>query len=411
MALLGGLEPYTSQAIQCPFSYNSGVELLPLSLLVVFALLLGSLIGSFLNVVIYRVPAGISVVWPRSRCPHCGHALSPLELVPIVSWVVQGGRCKNCKHPIPLRYPAVEGLTAVLFGVAALLRPVFPELVFIWAFIALLIALAFIDIDTKTLPNSLNYGGIFLGLLGAGLLGFPQNFQTAIDGGLMGAGLVALFAGYGGWLYNRFKDGPREGPFGVHLVHLAAMVGAWGGMLGTLGGTWLGGLGIVVGLLNASLNARTGKVFALHDSLTLGLGAFAPIVAWLLGLSPLESLRGMLVSAGGMALAGMLYWWLRNPSDKTEPAPAEENPGGYVSVMGYGDVVLAGFLGVWLGFSSLMVAVFIAVFTGAIIGSIMRRFGGDNQIPFGPYLAVGGLVAFFYGKAIVQWYLGYIGLA
>ncbi|GIW25544.1 A24 family peptidase [Meiothermus sp.] len=380
--------------------------LLPLAVL---SFVLGSLIGSFLNVVIYRLPAGISVVWPRSRCPHCGQVLSPIELVPIVSWVIQGGRCRNCKAPISVRYPAVEALTAVLFTVAALLRPVFPDLLFIWAFIALLVALSFIDIDTKTLPNSLNFAGIVLGLLGALLLGYPQAFPQALDGGLMGAGLIALFAGFGGLLYNRFKDGPREGPFGLHLVHLAAMVGAWGGMWGTVGGVWLGGLGIVVGLFNASLNARSGKVFALHDGLTLGLAALAPLLAWVLGLSPLESLRGMLVSAGGMALAGMLYWWLRNPSDKVEPET--ENPGGYVTVMGYGDVVLAGFLGVWLGFTSLMVAVFIAVLAGAIIGSVLRRRGGDNQIPFGPYLAIGGLIAFFYGKALVQWYLGYLGLA
>ncbi|MBO1437501.1 A24 family peptidase [Meiothermus sp. CFH 77666] len=387
------------------------MDFFPLPLLAVFAFVLGSLVGSFLNVVIYRLPAGISVVWPRSRCPHCGQVLSPLELVPIISWVVQGGRCKSCKAPISARYPAVEALTAVLFTAAALLHPVFPDLLFIWAFIALLIALSFIDIDTKTLPNSLNFAGILLGLLGALLLGYPQAFPQAIDSGLMGAGLVALFAGFGGLLYNRLKDGPREGPFGLHLVHLAAMVGAWGGMLGTVEGVWLGGLGIVVGLFNASLNARSGKVFALHDGLTLGLTALAPLLAWVLGLSPLESLRGMLVSAGGMALAGMLYWWLRNPSDKVEPELEAENPTGYVTVMGYGDVVLAGFLGVWLGFTNLLVGLFVAVFAGAILGLIMRRFGGDNQIPFGPYLAIGGLIAFFYGTAIVQWYLSYIGLS
>jgi leader peptidase (prepilin peptidase)/N-methyltransferase len=386
------------------------VDFLPLPFLAVFAFVLGSLIGSFLNVVIYRLPAGLSIVWPRSSCPQCGHLLSAGELVPMVSWLVQGGRCRKCSAPISARYPAVEALTAVLFTVAALMHPVFPDLVFIWAFIALLIALSFIDIDTRTLPNSLNFGGIFLGLLGAGLVGFPLALPQAVDAGLMGAGLVAMFAGFGGLLYNRFKDSPREGPFGLHLVHLAAMVGAWGGMFGAVGGVWLGSLGLLAGAVVASLNIRTGRVLALHDGLTLGLAALAPLLAWLLGLYPLESLRGMLVSAGGLALAGMLYWWMRNPSDKVEPETADESPKGYVTVMGYGDVVLAGFLGVWLGFTSLLVAVFVAVFAGAIIGLIMRQLGGGNQIPFGPYLAIGGLVAFFYGAEIVQWYLGFIGL-
>ncbi|WP_147371142.1 prepilin peptidase, partial [Meiothermus luteus] len=198
--------------------------------LVAFAFLLGSLIGSFLNVVIYRLPKGLSVVWPGSSCPHCGRSLSAAELVPILSWLLQRGRCRGCGGPISPRYPLVEALSAFLFAAAALLRPTLPELVFIWAFIALLIALAFIDIDTKTLPNSLNFGGVFLGLGGALLLGYPRTFSEALEAGLMGAGLVALLAGYGGLFYNRFKDSPREGPFGVHLVHLAAMGGAWGGI-------------------------------------------------------------------------------------------------------------------------------------------------------------------------------------
>ncbi|WP_027881321.1 prepilin peptidase [Meiothermus rufus] len=383
----------------------------PLPLQVVFAFLLGSLLGSFLNVVIYRLPAGLSVVRPRSRCPRCGQVLSPLELIPIVSWVVQRGRCRSCQAPISPRYPLVEALTAMLFSLAALWRPALPELLFIWAFIALLIALSFIDIDTQTLPNSLNFGGIFLGMLGALLLGFPLPWPEALEGGLLGAGLVALLAGYGGLLYNRLKDSPREGPFGVHLVHLAAMVGAWGGLLGTVGGVWLGSLGLVVGLLNASLNARLGRVLALPDALTLGLAALAPLAALGLGLSPLESLRGLLLSAGGLALAGMFYWWLRNPSDKVDLEAEAQSASGYVSVMGYGDVVLAGFLGVWLGWAQLLLALFVAVLAGAVVGLVRQRLGGNNQIPFGPYLALGGLVAFFWGETLVRWYLGYIGLA
>ncbi|MCX7739768.1 MAG: A24 family peptidase, partial [Meiothermus sp.] len=209
-------------------------------------------------------------------------------------------------------------------------------------------------------------------------------------------------------LYNRLKDSPREGPFGVHLVHLAAMGGAWGGMWGNVGGTWLGSLGLLLGLLNAALNLRSGRVWALHDGLTLGLAALAPLAALGLGLSPLGSLRGMLLSAGGLALVGMLYWWARQPSDKVEPE--EEPQSGYVSVMGYGDVVLAGFLGVWLGFPNLLVALFLAVLAGALLGLIARRFGGSNQMPFGPYLAVGGLVAFFYGEDLLGWYLAYLGV-
>ncbi|RDI96758.1 prepilin peptidase [Meiothermus sp. QL-1] len=378
----------------------------------VYAFLFGSLIGSFLNVVIYRLPKGLSVVRPRSSCPHCGHTLTPVELLPLLSWLLQRGRCRRCRGPISPRYPLVEALTAFLFALSAYLlggTGGIAGVLLVWAFIALLIALAFIDIDTKTLPNSLNFAGVFLGLMAAWALGFPQGFSQALEGGLLAAGLLALLAGYGGLIYNRFKDSPREGPFGVHQVHLAAMGGAWGGMWGTAGGVYWGSLGLLLGFLNAALNARTARVLALPDGLTLGLAALAPLAALLLQASPLESLRGMLLSAGGLALAGMLYWWIRNPSDKVEADNTEES--GYVSVMGYGDVVLAGFLGVWLGFAQFLVALLIAVLAGAVLGLLAQRFGrGGQQIPFGPYLAVGGVVAFFYGEALLRWYLAYLGL-
>ncbi len=394
-------------------AYNDRVDLalLPLPFVGVVSFILGSLVGSFLNVVIYRVPAGVSIVFPRSRCPKCGHTLGALELVPILSWAVQGAKCRNCKAPIAVRYPAVEALTALLFLGATLLHPVFPDLIFIWAFIGLLIGLSFIDIDTQTLPNSLNFGGLILGLLGAKFAGFPQAFPQAVDGALMGAGLIALFSGVGGLLYNR-KDGPREGPIGLHVIHFAGMVGAIGGALGTVGGVWLGALGIVAGALNWMINARSGKVWALHDGITLGIAALAPLLAWAIGGGSvgLESLRGVLISTGAVALAGMVYWWIRHPSDKVDPEEESTSDTGYVTVMGYGDVVLAGFLGAWLGIANLLVGVGVAVFAGAIIGIIIKRITGESRIPFGPYLAIGGLVAFFWGQAIIQWYLGYIGV-
>lgn len=377
-------------------------------LLAVYAFIIGSLIGSFLNVVIFRVPAGRSIVWPRSSCPNCGHTLSPIELIPIVSWTIQGGKCRNCKAPISVRYPLVEALTGVLFLGAALLHPVFPDLLFIWAFIALLIALSFIDIDTYELPWTLNYGGLFLGLLGAGLLGFPRPFAQALDGALMGAGLIALFAGYGGLIYNRLKDGPREGPVGLHTMHFAALVGAWLGPAG----------GLMAGFLNWALNARSGKVLALHDGLTLGLAILAPIAAIVLPIpllaeprGVLGSFRGMLIAIGGVALAGGIYWWIKEYTNKGKPQAEAQPEPGYTTVMGFGDVVLAGFLGAWLGFSNLLVAIFVAVFAGAIIGLIMRRINGEKLIPFGPYLAIGGVIAYFYGQDLVQWYLSYIGVS
>ncbi|MDO9497183.1 MAG: prepilin peptidase, partial [Nocardioides sp.] len=92
------------------------------------ACLTGLMVGSFLNVVVYRVPAGLSVVSPRSACPACGHTLRDRDNIPVVSWLLLRGRCRDCAEPISARYPAVEAGTALLFGLVAARTPASPEL-------------------------------------------------------------------------------------------------------------------------------------------------------------------------------------------------------------------------------------------------------------------------------------------
>jgi len=357
------------------------------ALLIVFAFVLGAVIGSFLNVVIYRVPARKSVVYPPSSCPSCGHRLGPAELVPIVSWALQRGRCKHCGASVSARYPAVEALTGLLFALAAWLRPEFPELLLIWAFIAILVALSFIDIDTYTVPDGINFGGLFLGLGAAALLAFPQPFGQALDAALICAGIIALIGSYGSLVVRRFRDGKREYPVGLHTLHLAAMVGAWLGPAA----------GLVAGFLNWALNARTKRVWALPDGLTLGLAALGPAVAYLVPAWPFDGLRGLFIAAGGLALTGGLYWAF-------QPEP-EDDPDEVV-VMGFGDVKLAGLLGAWLGVGPFLVGLMVAVVAGAVIGLALR----ERKVPFVPYLALGGLVAFFFGQDLIEWYLGYLGV-
>jgi len=366
-------------------------------LLALFAFVFGTLIGSFLNVVIYRVPAGLSIVYPRSRCPHCGHTLTPLELIPIVSWAVQGGQCRNCKAPIAVRYPLVEALTGVLFAIAALLRPDFPGLLLIWAFMALLIALSFIDLDTYELPWQLNYGGLLLGLLGAGLLSYPQPFPQALNGALLGAGLLAMVNAFGVLVILRGKNNVWTPPFGYPQINLAAAVGS---LLGPAAG-------LVAGFLNVAFNLRSPRPLRIPDLLGLALVVLGPLLALIPGwlVSPLASLEGGLLSAGGVALAGGIYWWVQ----EWRSPQAQPQEDGEVVAMGFGDVILMGFLGAWLGIGNLIVALLLAVVAGAVIGLIARRITGENKIPFGPYLAIGGLAAFFYGPDLIHWYLSYIG--
>src|ERR687885_1623397 len=121
-------------------------------MVVLVAVLFGLVVGSFLNVVIYRVPHGESVVWPASHCPHCGEPIRTGDNVPLVSYLLLRGRCRNCKEPISPRYPAVEALTGLLFGAASYEFGASLELLPALVLISALIALAVIDLEHRLLP-------------------------------------------------------------------------------------------------------------------------------------------------------------------------------------------------------------------------------------------------------------------
>jgi|UPI0003A82502 leader peptidase (prepilin peptidase)/N-methyltransferase len=351
-----------------------------------FALVLGLVVGSFLNVVIHRLPKGESIVFPPSRCPQCGHRLGPLDLVPVLSYLALRGRCRYCGGRVSPRYPLVEGLTGVAFLLAALFYGPGLEALLVFAFLAFLIALSFIDLDTYELPDALTYGLLLLGLLSAYALAFPLPFRESLDGALLAAGGLGLVAGYGNLFLRRFREGRAEVPVGPHQVHMAALLGA---LLGP-------GVGMALAFLAWGLSARTGRPVVLPDRLTLPLLPLALLLAPYLGASFLEALRGSLLAAGGLALAGGLYWAFR-------PAPPEEEE--EPVAMGYGDVKLLGALGAWLGPYAFL-ALFLGVFAGALFGLLLRQ----RKLPFGPFLALGGVVVLPFGEALWTGYLRLLGI-
>lgn len=373
-----------------------------------FALSLGLVVGSFLNVVIHRLPRGESPVYPPSRCPACGRGLRPLDLIPVLSWFFLKGRCRYCKAPISPRYPLVEGLTGGAFLLVALRFPppvpfeypghaqgAYLEVLFAFLFVSLLIALAFIDLDTYELPDPLTYGLLLLGLL-------RGNPKGALDGALLSAGLLALVAGYGGLALRRGRDAPREHPVGTHQVHLSALVGA------ALGG----GVGMAAGFSNWALNARLGRPLALPDPISLGLFPLVILLRMVFPSGstrpdPLQALLDGLLAAGGVALAGGLYWAVR---DRVSP-PRRDSPSGEdledePVAMGYGDVKLLGALGAWVGLRGAVLSLFLSAFLGALFGLLFRQ----RRIAFGPHLALGGLIAFLFGEDLIRAYLAWIGL-
>ncbi len=243
----------------------------------------GLLVGSFLNVVIWRVPRAESIVAPASHCPGCGQPVAPRDNVPVLSWLMLRGRCRHCGMGISARYPAVELGTAVLFAVVAAhfgFHAVLPAFLFLSA---LGLALALIDIDHKRLPFALTAPAypVALVLLSVAAIvdGQPRRLVTML------AGMVGLFGLY----------------FLLNLI----------------------------------------------------------------------------------------------------------NPRG----MGFGDVMLAGVLGLYLGFlgwGTLLVGAFLGFFLGAAGGLLLiatRRGGMKSQVPFGPYMLAGALVAILAGPQLAQLYL------
>jgi leader peptidase (prepilin peptidase)/N-methyltransferase len=267
--------------------------------------LMGLCVGSFLNVVIYRLPKMMEAQWraecaslageepkdeaefnllqPASRCTSCGTPIKAWHNVPVAGWLVLGGKCANCKAPISFRYPAIE-LTAGVLALAMAWRfgpsvALLGALVFVWA----LLALTFIDLDTQLLPDDITLPLLWAGLL-ANLFGAFTDLRSAVIGAV---------AGY--------------------------------------------------------------------------------MILWL------------------------VYWGFRLIARKEG--------------MGYGDFKLLAALGAWLGWQMLPFVIVVSAGAGAIVGGLLlwlSKSGMQTRIPFGPYLALGGLAGLLWGRAAVAWWLGYV---
>jgi leader peptidase (prepilin peptidase)/N-methyltransferase len=256
-------------------------------LLGVYAAVLGLIVGSYLNVLIFRLPLGISTVTPRSRCPRCGTPIRALDNVPVLSYLALGGRCRHCGARISWRYPAVEAATSLLFLACFLRFGISLQAPVAALFCALLLALAMIDYDHMILPDKLTYSGVALGVL-------LQPFVPW-------AGL---------W----------EGP--------------WGAMAG--------------GVLGALLGS-------------------------------------------GILLAVWTAWYLIR---------REEG-------MGLGDAKMLAAIGAFLGWKGVLVSLFFAALSGAVVGLALMAIQGTDlktKLPFGTFLAFGGLLALFAGEPIVRAY-------
>ena len=277
---------------------------LPLWLTCTFVTIIGAIIGSFLNVVIHRVPRDESIVFPNSKCPSCGAKIIPFDNLPIISYIILRGRCRACRAPISPRYPAVEALTALLYAAVFLIdvywRGGFSLVIlFDLVFVTALVALIFIDAEHMLLPNAITYPGIVFAVVARLTLPYLVGITAfedlpSLTGGIFSAwplwaaslGSAALGALVGGgslwfmgWLWERLRGVEA---MGLGDVKMMFMVGAYLGWRLTILTIFLGVLsGSIIGV---GLMARRGEKdmqMQLPFGIFLGIGSiFSLLIGW-----------------------------------------------------------------------------------------------------------------------------------
>lgn len=244
---------------------------------IVFAL--GASIGSFLNVVAYRIPAGLSILSPPSRCPKCFHKLRKHENVPVFGWIWLGGRCAHCRNPISPRYPIVEASTGLLFLLILFMFVQTPTLmVGYWAFFSWLLVLSLIDSDTMTLPNPLTQSGLVAGLVFQIGNGFAITSSFSGAAGYLMKGIAGAVIGI--WLFDIISIVASiffgQTAMGAGDAKLAATIGAWLGwkyllvasFLACGVGAFVGGGAIALGLLSRRQPMPFGPFLALGAAIS-----------------------------------------------------------------------------------------------------------------------------------------------
>jgi leader peptidase (prepilin peptidase)/N-methyltransferase len=358
------------------------------------AFLIGACIGSFLNVVIYRVPLGMSVNEPkRSFCPHCKYAIPMWLNLPLVSWLQLRGKCRSCGAPIAFRYFAVELVTALLFAAlwhvyAADALQVVP---FLWLLAALLVAITFIDAEHLIIPTALTWAGSIAGLIACALWPVLPMLGGAEHGGWLDGlkhGGIGWLAGFGGlWVVvqlGKMAFGkkamkfdkpeswhlrePRDDNDAMHFVIGDDEI-AWWDMFSRKTDR------LIIDCTDIRVDGEStgaGKLIVRETEIELPDGTKHQI-------ANLKSLDGTATST---------------------VIPRE--------AMGIGDIHLLGMIGAFFGWTGVFFSLFSASIY-AIIAAVIGRIGFGRQLPFGPFLALGCLTWAFGGWKIWQWYLDFLG--
>jgi leader peptidase (prepilin peptidase)/N-methyltransferase len=262
----------------------------------VFAGLFGLLIGSFLNVCIYRFPRDLCVVRPRSFCPECEKPIAAYDNIPVLSYVILGRKCRNCAAAIPWRYPTVELLTGAAFFFAVYKYGLTPLALKLAIFAALQIALIFTDLEARILPDEFTIGGTIAGIVLAVFFPKPPSiismfFSASSNTRLLSVGealLGACFTSAMLWVFAKFYGHLRKREvLGFGDVKMVAMIGAFFGLQGTMLalvfgcilGVFIGGAYMMIARKKASEYELPLGTFLALASLVLAVGG-APVLTW-----------------------------------------------------------------------------------------------------------------------------------
>ena len=253
------------------------------------AFVIGICIGSFLNVVVYRLPNELSIVKPRSFCPNCRHKLSWTENIPLISWIIQRARCINCKKAISIRYPLVELTTGSLFVIFLNSSPsfynsssnLFFNLIFSGVFLSILICITLIDIEEFWIPQSLINFGFLFGLLGLIVINILNT--RVIDFNLLFKGICSSLISF--FIFESFRKFAK-------YIYRKDVIGKGDSKLIAMMALWLGPTGII---LSVAISYIFAAVFCL-------LGIFFKLI----------KLKQVIPFAPFLSFGGLIIWLLGN---------------------------------------------------------------------------------------------------
>ena len=389
-------------------------------LLTVFIFTLGACVGSFLNVVVWRLPHGKSLSSPPSHCPKCGHSIRAYDNIPMVSWLLLRGRCRDCQAPISMRYPIVELSTALLFlavwwrvNAIGLPYSVLPG----WFFLsAALFAVALTDIEFRVIPNKVTYTGMILAVMLAAIL--PRGRVLWVASEANGAAPAISGAGIAGFLFPSITESPR----------LAAPVDA----LCTLFLAW--GLLMLVRALGRRFWGRESHEFAPSARLFLDARGLR------IGDEPETPVDDLLWRRGqqAVAFADRATITAQDGHETTFPPGAASEPQALLKivlakaslriggrefklkdtkamdakisrlqlpreVLGGGDIKLLAMIGAFTGITGVLFTLLLSSLTGLAAGLVvlfLSRGRHGNAVPYGPHLALAGVLWMLFAAEI-----------